>query len=63
MFLVTQTFVTGNLKGITIDQKTCVAFEVGEEYGAPNCRYRIEASREIYDAHVTTRYHAATGHW
>ncbi len=45
MFIVTKTFVEGNLKGITINDRSPVSFEVGKTYGGgmTGSRYRVDA--------------------
>lgn len=51
-YLVTKEFVSGVLKGITIDDPYCpVPFEVGKKYGGgiTGDRYIVRACREITD--------------
>jgi hypothetical protein len=45
MFNVTKTFLTGNLKGLTIVDRSPVSFEVGKTYGGgwTGPQYRVEA--------------------
>lgn len=47
MFIVTKTFVEGPCKGLTIDDRSPVAFIPGKCYGGgwTGSRYRVEACR------------------
>jgi len=47
MFNVTKTFLTGNLKGLTIVDRSPVSFEVGKTYGGgwTGPRYRVDACK------------------
>lgn len=48
IYIVTKTFISGVLKGITIEDKSPVPFEVGKSYGGYGfgSRYRVEACVE-----------------
>jgi hypothetical protein len=46
-YIVTKTFVEGALKGLTIEDRSPVAFTVGKTYGGgwTGPKYRVEACR------------------
>jgi hypothetical protein len=49
-FVVTKQFVSGALKGLTIEDRSPVAFEVGKTYtccGSRLTRYQVIACREV----------------
>lgn len=48
MFIVTKTFLEGACKGLTIEDRSPVSFEVGKSYGGgwTGSRYRVDACRE-----------------
>lgn len=45
MFTVSKTFLEGALKGLTVQDRSPVAFEVGKTYGGgwSGSRYRVDA--------------------
>lgn len=47
-YIVTIKFIDGNLKGLTIDDKRTIAFEVGKTYGGgwTGPRYKVLNCRE-----------------
>ena len=48
VFTITQTFLEGALKGLTIDRLSGIPFEVGKTYGGgwTGSRYRVDACRK-----------------
>lgn len=45
LFTITQTFIEGALKGLTIDRPSAISFEPGKIYGGgwTGSRYRVES--------------------
>lgn len=44
MFIVTKTFIEGTLKGLTIEDRSPVKFEIGKIYGGgwTGSKYRVD---------------------